>query len=213
MADAWMGTAVSALGALGKGAAAGAALGPIGAAAGGALGLAMDLLPGAAHLFGADAATAARVVQTVAAVTGSSDPAQQALAASDPHVAADLRVQLAQIAADQQAAQLADVADARQQTVQLAQAGSKISWGAPVISIVVVAGFFVAFGSLMWVQAIEDAGVSAMVNMMTGGLVAGLTTVLSYWLGSSAGSQRKTELMAAGSPAAPEPNLASESQK
>lgn len=208
----WLGTATGALGALGKGAAMGAALGPVGAAAGGALGLAMNLLPGAAHLFGADDATAAKVVQTVAAVTGSSDPVAQAAAVSDPQVAADLRVQLSQIAADQQAAQLADVANARQQTVTLAQGGSKIAWGAPVISIVVVAGFFGAFAALMWVQAIDDAGVSAMINMMTGGLVAGLSTVLSYWLGSSAGSARKTELMAATTPAAPEPNAASESK-
>jgi hypothetical protein len=203
-----------------KGAAAGSVGGPIGAAAGGLIGLASSLVP---HVFGEDAKPALQAVAQ--AITGATDEAAQVeVLSSDPAAIAQFKVQALQIAADREAAQLnaqndeitarlADVANARQQTVQLAQAGSGLSWGAPVVSVIVAVGFFAAFAALMWVRAIEDAGVSAMVNMMVGGLVSALTTVLSYWLGSSAGSRRKTDMLAAGVKAAPEPNMASEAAR
>jgi hypothetical protein len=203
--------ALSALTAGAKGAAAGMALGPVGAGVGGALGIAMSLLPGAAHLLGASDATAAKVVQTVQAVTGTSDPAAQAIAATDPQIAADLRVQLAQIAADQQAAQLADVASARQQTVQLAQAGSSMAWGTPVVSTLVLGSFALMCGIVLF-RAIPE-GSMALAQGLLEVLKILSVTVVAYWCGSSAGSSRKTELLAAGTPAAPEPNLASESQR
>ena len=54
--------------------------------------------------------------------------------------------ELAELAADVELtkAGLADVASARGQTVSLAQAGSKIAWGAPVVSVMVVAASWVA---------------------------------------------------------------------
>lgn len=195
--------ALSALLAGGKGAAAGMALGPVGAAAGGLIGLASSLVP---HIFGDDAKPALAAVAQ--AITGVTDEARQVqILSTDPAAVAQFKVQALQIAADREAAQitaqtdeltarLADVANARQQTVQLAQAGSKMSWGAPVISLVVVVGLFGALAALLYVGEIQDSGVSAMINMIVGGLVAGFASVLGFWLGSSSGSARKTELLA-----------------
>jgi hypothetical protein len=219
MADDWLGRVGDALAAGAKGAAAGSVVPGIGTVAGGVIGVAMDLLPGAAHWLGGDSATAQKAVKAVQDITGFSDPASQRTAlAADQGMADDLRIQLAQIASERraeenrsaetrQAAVLADVAGARTQTVQLAQAGSRTAWGAPAVSLVIVIGFFGAFAALMWARKIEDAGVSAMINMMVGGLVAGLTTVLTYWLGSSDGSRRKTELMAQQVPTPPSPGV------
>lgn len=203
--------ALGALSAGAKGAAAGMALGPIGAAAGGALGIAMSLLPGAAHLLGGDETTAAKVVQTVQAVTGTVDPAAQAVAATDPQVAADLRVQLAQIAADRQAQQLADVADARKTTVQLAQTGSSMAWGTPIVSGLVLGTFAIMCGIVLF-RAVPDGSMPLAQGLLEVFKILAVT-VVAYWCGSSAGSARKTDLLAAASPAAPEPNLASESPK
>src|SRR5579872_1525730 len=102
--------------------------------------------------------TAQAVAQVVASVTGTSDnTAAQAMVAANPQIAAQLRVQLAQIAAGQEAAaraadlqqlsaQLADVKDARSQTVNLAQARSAVQWAPVVVSFVVLA----TFGVVMW---------------------------------------------------------------
>jgi hypothetical protein len=211
--------ALSALTAGAKGAAAGSVLGPIGSVAGGAIGVAMDLLPSAAHWLGADEGTAQKVVQTVQAVTGATTaPEQRAALAADPGMADDLRVQLAQIAAERAAednrssearlsAQIADVASARAQTVQLAQAGSGLAWGGAVVSVVVALGFFAAFGMMILAPVQLDAGRAAMLNILVGVLGGGFTTMLTYWLGSSAGSARKSELMAQRDPIPPNPGV------
>lgn len=219
MADDWFGRVGDALAAGAKGAAAGSVVPGIGTVAGGVIGVAMDLLPGAAHWLGADSATAQKAAKAVQDVTGFSDPASQRTAlAADQGMVDDLRIELAQIANERraednrsaetrQAAVLADVAGARQQTVQLAQAGSEVAWGAPVVSIVAVVGFFAALTGLLLVRKLEDAGVAAMVNLMVGALVTGFASVLGYWLGSSAGSRRKTELMAQRDPIPPNPGV------
>ena len=111
-----------------------------------------------------------------------------------------LRVQLAQIAAEQDKAardaeqaelqaKLADVAGARTQTVQLAQARSLVAWGAPVVSGVVL----VTFGVVMALALTRSlpAGSETVLNMLLGTLAAMATSVVSYWVGSSAGSARK----------------------
>ena len=148
------------------------------------------------------AAAVARVVQTV---TGTTDEtvAQQVLA-RDPTVAAQLRVQLAQLAAQREQAaaqatlealkaQIADVQSARAQTVSLAQAKSAVQWSAPVVSIVVLA----TFGVVMWAALTRSlpAGSETILNMLLGTLAAMATSVVGYWVGSSAGSERKTDLL------------------
>ncbi len=179
--------------------------------------LLLTLIPDVVGLFSgpkAEANTKA-VTNAVQAVVGTTDPEAAAAAlAADPQKAADLRVALARIAADAAAAdrqeqldelkaQLADVSSARDQTIQLAKAGSSIAWAAPVISTVVTVGFFAAFAMVLFAPNLTDPGKAAMVNQLLGFLGAGFASVLGYWLGSSAGSARKTELMQQSSVTAP----------
>jgi len=157
-------------------------------------------------LFGAAGEkTATAVAQVVQSVTGTTDEAVASQAiASNPQLAAQLRVQLAQIAAtEEQAARqaeldvlstrLKDVADARAQTVALAQAGSGVQWAPAVVSFVVL----ITFGTVMWAALTRalPTGSETILNMLLGTLAAMATSVVSYWVGSSAGSQQKTDLL------------------
>jgi hypothetical protein len=169
--------------------------------------LAISLAPEIGRfLFGAAGEkTAAAVAQVVQSVTGTSDDAvaQQAIN-SDPKLAAELRYKLAALAAqqDQEArqaeldiltARLRDVADARAQTVDLAKAGSAVSWAPAVVSFVVL----ITFGTVMWAALTRTlpAGSETILNMLLGTLAAMATSTVSYWVGSSAGSQQKTDLL------------------
>ena len=157
-------------------------------------------------LFGAKGETVAgAVAQVVQTVTGTDDAAAaQAVVARDPDKASALRLELAKIAAAQEAAarqadldamkaQLADVASARAQTVDLAKAGSNVQWAPPVISAVVL----VTFGSVMFLALTRSlpAGSETILNMLLGTLAAMATSVVSYWVGSSAGSQKKDVML------------------
>ncbi|MBF6592447.1 MAG: hypothetical protein IVW57_18205 [Ktedonobacterales bacterium] len=177
--------------------------------------LAISLAPELARwLFGPRAeATTQAVAQAVQAVTGTPDEqAAQQVLARDPQVATQLRLQLAQIAAsaeqaarqaelDGLAAQLKDVADARAQTVGLAQARSPVQWAAPVVSVVVLA----TFGAVMWAALTRalPPGSETILNMLLGTLAAMATSVVAYWVGSSAGSATKTDMLFRSSPAGP----------
>ncbi len=169
--------------------------------------LALSLAPEIGRfLFGAAGEkTAAAVAQVVQGVTGTSDEAvaQQAIN-SNPQLAAQLRIQLAELAARQEqaarqaeldmlAAQLKDVADARAQTVSLAQAGSAVQWAPVVVSFIVL----VTFGVVMWAALTRTlpAGSETVLNMLLGTLAAMATATVSYWVGSSAGSAQKTDLL------------------
>ena len=99
--------------------------------------------------------------------------------------------ELAQLAADTDMfkAALADTASARAQTVALAQTGSRIAWGAPVVSVLVV-GMFGAILALISTHAVP-AEARDLLNVMLGSLAASFGAVVQYWVGSSAGSQSK----------------------
>lgn len=166
--------------------------------------LALQVAPALAKwLFGkkADAVTTT-VVNTVQAVTGAVD----SNAVLTPQQTSDLRVALAKIVADQEAAdraddldslkaQLADVANARAQTVALAQSGSFMVWSAAVLSFVLL----VAFGVMLYLvmtHAIPE-GSRDLANIMLGTLGTMATQVPNYWLGSSS-----TDLVVKPAPAA-----------
>ena len=150
--------------------------------------------------------TVAAVTAAAAAVTGTSEEAaQQQIIERDPQIAMQLRVQLAQIAAKAEAdarkqdldvlnACLADTNGARAQTVALAQAKSGIAWGAPVVSVVVL----VTFAVVMTLAFLKDVPPQSeqVVNVLLGALATMATSVVSYWVGSSAGSDRKDEHIA-----------------
>ena len=170
--------------------------------------LALTMAPEIAKwLFGATAEkTTAAVTQAVQAVTGTADAdVATALLQKDPAVAAQLRVQLAQIAADQDkaswtanleqaAAVFKDTADARAQTVALATQKSAIAWAAPSISAIVL----LTFGFVMALVLLRGmpTGSETAANLMLGTLAAMASSVVSYWVGSSAGSARKDDRLA-----------------
>lgn len=157
-------------------------------------------------LFGTSGeATADAVVSAVQAVTGTNDAAVSAqMLSANPEAAASLRVKLAEIAAGREkamrdadavvlASQLADVANARAQTVSLASSKSAVQWAPPIVSAVVL----ITFGSMMvlaFTRALP-AGSETLLNMLLGSLAAMTTSVVSYWVGSSAGSASKTEML------------------
>lgn len=148
--------------------------GPLGGSIGGAVGR------GAAAAIGA----ALGVPATPDAIT-------QAVAA-DPAAA---QVKLAAIEADAktQADYLADIANARATTVQLAQAGSKIAWGAPVVSMIISLGFFIVMFMLFFIKAEMPQSVFQLLSILFGVLATLFTQVGNYWLGSSEGSRRNAD--------------------
>ncbi|WP_424990380.1 glycosyl hydrolase 108 family protein [Fluviibacterium sp. S390] len=111
-----------------------------------------------------------------------------------------------QAASEQRAGQLDelekrldDKQDARSTMVDLNKSGSYLAWGPVLVSTVVVVGFFVTLISLVFLvkngtaNATEGAGqlILQILNIAVGALTAGFATVISFWLGSSNGSQKK----------------------
>ncbi|TWA87150.1 hypothetical protein FBZ83_10112 [Azospirillum brasilense] len=85
-----------------------------------------------------------------------------------------------------------DRASARAQTVELAKAGSRISWGAPVVSTIVL----VTFGVVLYRVLSQPAGeIDQNATLMLGALTTMASAVVSYWVGSSAGSAAKDKLL------------------
>jgi hypothetical protein len=166
-------------------------------------------------LFGGPAGEqiARAVEQAVASVTGTSDEAaaQQAIV-RDPQLAMKLRLHLAQLAAQQdQAARRAeleelairfgDMRKVRGTVVASMNDRNTARWAAPIVSIVVL----LTFAVVMWaaLTRVLPAGSEAILNTLLGTLAAMATTVVGYWVGSSAGSAQKTDLLARGTPAVP----------
>lgn len=137
--------------------------------------------------------------------TDSADGIERAIAA-DPNLALQFRMAVIQAEADARRqefdtlqAQLADVQSARNQTVELAKAGSAIAWGAPIVSTLITVGFFVMLYLVIRREIPE--GSRDLANIMLGSLGSSFTAVVGYWVGSSAGSAQKTaalEKVAAG---------------
>jgi len=138
-------------------------------------------------------------------VLGTDDPAAAEAAIADPAKAAELRIRLAEIAAaehqaerqadlDEVKATLADTANARNQTVELARTGSAIAWGAPIVSTIVLTGFAAMLHTVL-TQSLP-AGAEQMANLLLGTLATMAVTVVGYWCGSSAGSRAKDATIA-----------------
>lgn len=121
---------------------------------------------------------------------------EQAIAA-DPNLALQFKMAIIQAEADARRqqfdelqAQLADVQSARNQTIRLAEASSKIAWGAPIISAVITLGFFIMLYLVIRNEIPESS--QTLANIMLGSLGTSFTAVVGYWVGSSAGSAQKT---------------------
>ena len=78
--------------------------------------------------------------------------------------------------------------------MELAQSGSFMAWGAPVVSVVVL----ITFGSVVALTLLRSIPPNAepVLNVLLGTLGAMATSVVTYWVGSSAGSARKDARLA-----------------
>lgn len=164
-----------------------------------------SLIPSLAGALGGDRAedVAQRVVDVAQRVTGLSEPTPAAVTAalSDPanglefaKIQADLeRARDEQITARLKA-DAEDRADARRTMLALHGSGSPLAWGAAVVSFVVL----VAFGAVSWrVMTTEIPPQSHSIALyVIGALQTLATAVVAYWVGSSAGSAQKTNLLA-----------------
>ena len=181
--------------------------------------IATSILPDLISLIAGDKAgkVATDAANAVKTATGTSDPAAaKQKIAGDPATATTLQVQLAQIAitaakaqnaeADQQRqAQLAelkqrldDVQSARTNLLDLAASKSPIAWVAPSVSFLVMIGFYVLLGFLIYLMRNNDPFKdNQLINICIGALVAAFSTVVNFWLGSSKGSQDKDQVQAA----------------
>ncbi|WP_188263244.1 hypothetical protein [Azospirillum tabaci] len=86
-----------------------------------------------------------------------------------------------------------DRASARAQTVELAKAGSNISWGAPVISMIVLTTFGAVLYLILTAQI--PPGQERIADTMIGILGTLAVNAVQYWVGSSAGSAAKDRLL------------------
>jgi len=105
-----------------------------------------------------------------------------------------LQVELQRVLGDIEQAYLADRQSARQLTADLARAGFAGAWSAPVLSAIVLLGFFACV--LVVLSDEIPPGGREIAFMLLGALAAGFQQVTSYWLGSSRGSAEKNALLA-----------------
>lgn len=126
------------------------------------------------------------------------DVAQQKIIAAENEAVAKWPA-LAQIEQAQAEAFKAGVADneaARQSTLALAQAGSAIAWGAPIVSTLVVVTFGLIL--ILWLvrpPQVADANALAVLNVLIGTQATAFIAVVNYWLGSSASSRQKDSVL------------------
>lgn len=141
---------------------------------------------------GSAAAVADKVGRAAADIFGTQDPAAIATAAAADPSKADAFGSRLQAEGERLKAELADVQNARGTTLALAQAGSQIAWGAPVVSVTVTGGFI----GILYVMMMRVVPDSSVVNVLVGTLATAFGSVVNYWLGSSVGSHAKTDQLA-----------------
>lgn len=179
----------------------------------------LNLAPLIGQWLGGDrgAAVAAQVGQAVSAVTGVQDThtadgaaAVQAALAGKPELAAALQQRMIEIAAAQHQADLdaikaandatvASQASARDQTVKLAGMGSRLAYGAAVVSAAVIIGLvFVAY--VVFTKAVPESQMPLALGVLES-FKSLATLVVGYWCGSSFSSAMKNDALANSIPA------------
>jgi|SRR5215218_5784830 len=153
----------------------------------------LQVLPSLAGMAGANAGALVTAGAKVARdVFGTDRPEKVVEALKDPATAeafkARLEAETAQLQAD-----LADVQSARTNALQLAQAGSMLGYAPAVLSVLIVFGFILLTGAMLF-KSVPDSNVAM---VLFGTLSTAFGQVLSFWLGSSKGSRDKDALLAA----------------
>lgn len=169
------------------------------------IGLAAQAIPSIVGLFDRDAAkTVAEVGKIATDLFGTDDPAAvEAAIAKDPQLALQWKLALAgyedkerQRQHEQILAAISDVANARNQTIELAKTGSAIAWGPVVISVIITFGYFIVLIVLFKREALAISdNLKDVMLFLLGALQIGFGQVCNYWLGSSAGSAKKDRIL------------------
>lgn len=135
---------------------------------------------------------AGKMVADALGVPATPEAVQQALSA-DPELA---KAQLAALERSQQAelaeltARLADVQDARHTMAELARIEAPMAWGPVIVSCLVV---LIVVGTV----AAVGAGYMLDSSLVVGAVLAWMSQVISYWIGSSTGSKRSGDAVRA----------------
>lgn len=152
--------------------------GPLGEAGGD---LASGVVKGLADAFGAPEATPEAVTKAI----------QEKPPAEASAIVRNYETTQAEPIMSEIEARLADVADARDTTVQLVREGSAIAWGPAMYSASIVASFnLVLFWLLFQPVHVSDAA-GSILTILLGVLTREMGTVGSYFLGSSQTSREK----------------------
>jgi hypothetical protein len=106
----------------------------------------------------------------------------------------ELLLEQNRIALQERQAELADTANARSRETEVVKATGRIDINLYLLAWTIVLGFFGLTALLMYIKL--PPGQTEVIFMLFGGLVAGFSTVLSYFFGSSRGSLAKSQLLA-----------------
>jgi hypothetical protein len=176
------------------------------------IGLAAGVVPDIIKLIAGDKTgqLADQVGKAVADAVGTTDAGEaQTKLAANPAAQAALRQKLAELALDAAKTQNAEADQQRHDTVSnterarsalqaLATTNTTIARTAPTISYLVIGGFFIFLFVLVWLywwgpSPGKNDFVVQIINIVVGALTAAFATVVNFWLGSSAGSQKKDD--------------------
>lgn len=133
----------------------------------------------------------------LAKALGTDDPkAQETMIASgDPEVLLKLRQaekelqeHLKQLDIDEEKLHFDDTANARNREIQLKD------WTPKVLAYVLVSGFFVVLGIMIFHGTPKDGGAEALLVLL-GALSTAFASIIAYYYGSSAGSAAKTDTL------------------
>jgi hypothetical protein len=117
---------------------------------------------------------------------------------ADPKMLAEFQIKVQELANDITKAYLADTQNARQHTVELAKAGSPIAYGAVLISVLLIIGYFGCVYLLFFQNSVKITdNMKDVMIFMLGALQIGFGQVCNYWLGSSKGSSEKNDVLLA----------------
>jgi hypothetical protein len=178
------------------------------------IGIAAAVLPDIIRLIAGDKTgqLADQVGKAVADTLGTTNAAEaQTKLAADPAAQAALQQKLTALVLEATKAQNADI-DQQQQNAfnntqgargaleALAKTNTTIARTAPIISYAVIAGFFAFLFVLVWLYwdkpvdaTNQNNFIVQIINIVVGALTAAFATVVNFWLGSSAGSQKKDD--------------------
>jgi hypothetical protein len=176
------------------------------------IGVAAGVVPDIIKLIAGDKTgqLAEQVGKAVADAVGTTDAGEaQTKLATNPTTQAALRQKLAELALEATKAQSAEADQERQDNVSnterarsalqaVATTNTTIARTAPTISYLVIGGFFIFLFVLVWLywwgpSPGKNDFVVQIINIVVGALTAAFATVVNFWLGSSAGSQKKDD--------------------